>query len=79
MAQWKKSERSDSVRFWIYQCKTETDCFNVIAQNESVDVIGTFAVKFAEDSLLKKVNKRSGYRRPKIMHLHFLYTKNADS
>lgn len=60
MAQWKKSERSDSVRFWIYQCKTETDCFNVIAQNESEDAIGTFAVKFAEDSLLKKGKQKIG-------------------
>lgn len=40
MAQWKNPEWSDSVRFWLYQCKTETDCFNVTAQNEFGDVIG---------------------------------------
>lgn len=40
MAQWHKSEWSGSIARWVYDCKTETDCFNVIAKNECDEVIG---------------------------------------
>lgn len=39
-AQWNAAEWSYGVRFSLYQFKTETDCFNVIAQNQSGDIIG---------------------------------------
>lgn len=40
MAQWHKSEWSSSITHWVYDGKTQTDCFNVIAKNESDEVVG---------------------------------------
>lgn len=38
--QWQRTDWYDSIRYWIYDGKTNTDCFNVIAQNEYGEVIG---------------------------------------
>lgn len=40
MAQWHKSEWSSSITHLVYDGKTQTDCFNVIAKNECGEVVG---------------------------------------
>ncbi|MGN0687899.1 MAG: GNAT family N-acetyltransferase [Oscillospiraceae bacterium] len=40
MAQWNKAEWSSSITNWVYESKTQTDCFNVIAKNECDEVVG---------------------------------------
>lgn len=40
MAQWHKSEWSSSIIHLVYDGKTQTDCFNVIAKNECGEVVG---------------------------------------
>ena len=40
MPQWHKSEWSSSITHWVYDGKTQTDCFNVIAKNECDEVVG---------------------------------------
>ena len=40
MAQWHKSEWSSSITNLVYDGKTQTDCFNVIAKNECDEVVG---------------------------------------
>ncbi len=39
-AQWKKPEWSGNIINFVYEDKTETDCFNVIAMNECDEVVG---------------------------------------
>lgn len=39
-AQWHRPEWFLGIRSFLYECKTETDCFNMIAQNGSGEVIG---------------------------------------
>ena len=40
MTQWHKSEWSSSITHLVYDGKTQTDCFNVIAKNECDEVVG---------------------------------------
>ncbi len=39
-AQWHRPDWADSIIRFIYDSKTRTDCFNVIATNENDDVVG---------------------------------------
>ncbi len=52
-AQWHRPEWADSITRFVYEGKTRTDCFNVIAQNENGDVIGRiFCLQNDKDSKL---------------------------
>ena len=50
-ALWNKPEWADSIISFNYENKINTDCFNVIAQNDAGDVIGRlFCIQNAEDA-----------------------------
>lgn len=52
-AQWNDPEQYDGIVHFAFTGKTETDCFNVIAQNESGDVVGRlFCLQNSEDKSL---------------------------
>lgn len=40
IAQWNKAEWASSIIRVLYDCKTETDCFNVVAENSAGAVVG---------------------------------------
>ena len=52
-AQWNAPEQYDDIVHSTFSGKTETDCFNVIAQNEAGDVVGRlFCLQNSEDKSL---------------------------
>ena len=53
-ALWNKPEWADSIVRFNYDNKIKNDCFNVIAQNETGDVVGSIAFR---ETLIKKPSR----------------------